>query len=82
MGVLLILGACLHGPLSSGLSFAKIIEPKSAVQVLRKDLIGHRTDLLESVYYPVNRFELSFYRNNVIHLFVPEGKIDFCEIEI
>ncbi|KAJ3412640.1 hypothetical protein HDV05_000451 [Chytridiales sp. JEL 0842] len=43
-----------------------------AVQVLR-DLVGERRDLLEKVYYPVKRFELSFYRNQVIHLFVEEA---------
>ncbi|KAJ3104187.1 hypothetical protein HDU97_009442 [Phlyctochytrium planicorne] len=43
-----------------------------AIQVLR-DLIGQRQDLLEPVYYPVKRFELSFYRNQVIHLFINEA---------
>ncbi|KAJ3115060.1 hypothetical protein HK098_007075, partial [Nowakowskiella sp. JEL0407] len=43
-----------------------------AIQNL-KDLVGHRMDLLESVYYPVKRFELSFYRNQVIHLFIQEA---------
>ncbi|KAI9334276.1 putative acyltransferase [Obelidium mucronatum] len=43
-----------------------------AIQVLR-DLIGQRTDLLEPVFYPVKRFELSFYRNQVIHLFITES---------
>ena len=45
-----------------------------AVQVQR-NLIGQRTDLLEPVYYPVKRVELSFYRNQVIHIFVNEGNI-------
>jgi glycerol-3-phosphate O-acyltransferase len=44
-----------------------------AAQVLRKELVGYRTDLLETVYFPVNRFELSFYRNQIIHLFVSEA---------
>ncbi|KAJ3229196.1 hypothetical protein HDU81_005563 [Chytriomyces hyalinus] len=43
-----------------------------AVQVLR-DLVGQRLDLLEPVFYPVKRFELSFYRNQVIHLFITEA---------
>ncbi|KAJ3199272.1 hypothetical protein HDU82_000582 [Entophlyctis luteolus] len=43
-----------------------------AVQVLR-DLIGQRNDLLEPVFYPAKRFELSFYRNQVIHLFITEA---------
>ncbi|KAJ3083787.1 hypothetical protein HK102_000908, partial [Quaeritorhiza haematococci] len=45
-----------------------------AVQVLR-DLIGTRLDLLEPVFYPVKRFELSFYRNQAIHLFISEAII-------
>ncbi|RKO99400.1 hypothetical protein CXG81DRAFT_14564, partial [Caulochytrium protostelioides] len=45
-----------------------------AVHVLG-DLIGRRTDLLEYVYYPLKRFELSFYRNNVIHLFIAEAVV-------
>ncbi|KAI8621112.1 acyltransferase-domain-containing protein [Chytriomyces sp. MP71] len=43
-----------------------------AVQVLR-DLVGQRSDLLEPVFYPAKRFELSFYRNQVIHLFITEA---------
>jgi glycerol-3-phosphate O-acyltransferase len=38
-----------------------------------KDLIGLRFDILETVYYPLKRFELSYYRNQVIHLFVSES---------
>ncbi|KAJ1568215.1 hypothetical protein HK096_007226, partial [Nowakowskiella sp. JEL0078] len=49
-----------------------IVIVERAIQNL-KDLVGHRTDLLESVYYPVKRFELSFYRNQVIHLFIQEA---------
>ncbi|KAI9350608.1 acyltransferase-domain-containing protein [Zopfochytrium polystomum] len=43
-----------------------------AIQVL-KDSIGQRNDLLEPVYYPLKRFELCFYRNQVIHLFINEA---------
>ncbi|KAJ3150380.1 hypothetical protein HDU89_003160 [Geranomyces variabilis] len=52
------------------MSTAAIVE--RAVQQM-KDLIGKRTDLLEPVYYPLKRFELSFYRNQVIHLFLSEA---------
>ncbi|KAI8824355.1 acyltransferase-domain-containing protein [Fimicolochytrium jonesii] len=52
------------------MSTAAIVE--RAVQQMR-DLIGQRTDLLEPVYYPLKRFELSFYRNQVIHLFLAES---------
>lgn len=36
----------------------------SALFVL-KDLVGEQRDLIESTYYPISRFELSFYRNQV-----------------
>ncbi|KAI8909284.1 hypothetical protein DFJ77DRAFT_512992 [Powellomyces hirtus] len=52
------------------MSTSAIVE--RAVQQM-KDLIGKRTDLLEPVYYPLKRFELSFYRNQVIHLFLSEA---------
>ncbi|GAA6042860.1 hypothetical protein JCM8097_007194 [Rhodosporidiobolus ruineniae] len=38
-----------------------------------KSLIGVQKDLIEPTYFPLNRFELSFYRNQVIHLFVEEA---------
>ena len=38
-----------------------------------RDLVSVRTDLLEPVFYPKKRFELSLYRNQVIHLFISEG---------
>ncbi|CDR42043.1 RHTO0S06e09098g1_1 [Rhodotorula toruloides] len=40
-----------------------------------KDLIGEQTDLIESTYYPISRFELSFWRNQTIHLFVEEAML-------
>ncbi|BGP40730.1 hypothetical protein JCM10450v2_004726 [Rhodotorula kratochvilovae] len=43
-----------------------------------KDLIGEQTDLIESTFYPRSRFELSFYRNQVIHLFVEEAMLCAC----
>lgn len=54
----------------SGRSSTEVLVDR-AVGVLR-DLVGKRFDILESVYYPLRRFELSYYRNQVIHLFVPE----------
>ncbi|KND00860.1 uncharacterized protein SPPG_03964 [Spizellomyces punctatus DAOM BR117] len=53
-----------------GMSTAAIVE--RAIQQM-KDLVGQRTDLLEPVYYPMKRFELSFYRNQVIHMFLSEA---------
>ena len=50
--------------------------------MLRKDLIDCRNDLLESIYFPVNRFELSYYRNQVIHLFVSEGTFHDVMIQL
>ena len=47
---------------------------RSALLVL-KDLIGQHKDLIEPTFYPSNRFELSFYRNQVIHLFVSEAML-------
>ncbi|CAG8507080.1 11866_t:CDS:10 [Ambispora leptoticha] len=38
-----------------------------------KDLIKERKSLLEPVFYAEKRFELSFYRNQVMHLFVSEA---------
>lgn len=49
-------------------------------RVLRvlKDLIGERRGLLEPVYYPLRRFELSYYRNQLIHLYVHEAIVTCC----
>ncbi|KAI9592107.1 acyltransferase-domain-containing protein [Syncephalis fuscata] len=45
-----------------------------AVQVMR-ELISVRKDkdILEPIFYTQQRFELSFFRNQVIHLFIPEA---------
>ncbi|CAG8445599.1 13588_t:CDS:10 [Dentiscutata erythropus] len=55
-----------------GMSTAEIVD--RAIAVL-KDLIVERKDLLEPVFYAEKRFELSFYRNQVMHLFVSEAII-------
>lgn len=44
----------------------------SALGVL-KDLVALQKNLLEPVFYAVKRFELSFYRNQLIHLFIHEA---------
>src|SRR5690606_35986606 len=36
------------------------------------DLVGRDDDLAEVTFYPKDRFQLSFYRNMVIHLFISE----------
>jgi len=37
------------------------------------NLIGKQKNVLEPVFVPAKRFELSFYRNQIVHLFVNEG---------
>lgn len=43
--------------------------------VLGKDLVGLVEGLPEPTYYAVDRFQLSFYRNMTIHLFVTESLV-------
>ncbi|CCF40264.1 acyltransferase [Colletotrichum higginsianum] len=43
------------------------------LDVLGKDLVGVVKDLPEPTYYAVDRFQLSFYRNMTIHLFISEA---------
>lgn len=43
--------------------------------VVLKDLVGQHRDLIEPTFYPISRFELSFYRNQVMHLFVQEAML-------
>ncbi|KAI8071456.1 hypothetical protein BC940DRAFT_294491 [Gongronella butleri] len=42
---------------------------------IHKDLIGEHKgkDILEPTFYGINSFELSYYRNQVIHMFVEEA---------
>ncbi|RAL65577.1 hypothetical protein DID88_005249 [Monilinia fructigena] len=44
-----------------------------ALEVLGKDLVGEVDGLAEETYYAVDRFQLSFYRNMTIHLFISEA---------
>ncbi|RUS24821.1 hypothetical protein BC938DRAFT_473025 [Jimgerdemannia flammicorona] len=43
--------------------------------VILKDVVGERKEkeVIEPTFYGVKRFELSFYRNQVIHLFIEEA---------
>ncbi|KAI8886316.1 putative acyltransferase [Backusella circina FSU 941] len=43
--------------------------------LIHKDLIGERKekDIIEPTFYPIAPFELSYYRNQVIHLFIEEA---------
>jgi len=56
-----------------GAPIASVIE--RAIEVLGKDLVGKVDDLAEPVYFAVDRFQLSFYRNMTIHLFILEALV-------
>lgn len=45
------------------------------LEVLGKDLVGVVDGLAEPTYYAVDRFQLSFYRNMTIHLFIYEALV-------
>lgn len=45
------------------------------LEVLGKDLVGVIHDVAEPTYYAVDRFQLSFYRNMTIHLFIYEALV-------
>jgi glycerol-3-phosphate O-acyltransferase len=45
------------------------------LEVLGKDLVGLVEGLPEPTYYAVDRFQLSFYRNMTIHLFITESLV-------
>lgn len=45
------------------------------LDVLGKDLVGVLEDVAEPTYYAVDRFQLSFYRNMTIHLFITEALV-------
>ncbi|KAJ4300602.1 hypothetical protein N0V88_003281 [Collariella sp. IMI 366227] len=45
------------------------------LEVLGKDLVGVIDGLAEPTYYAVDRFQLSFYRNMTIHLFISEALV-------
>ncbi|KAI1814386.1 glycerol-3-phosphate acyltransferase [Poronia punctata] len=45
------------------------------LEVLGKDLVGEVQELAEPTYYAVDRFQLSFYRNMTIHLFISEALV-------
>lgn len=45
------------------------------LDVLGKELVGEVRGLPEPTYYAVDRFQLSFYRNMTIHLFISEALV-------
>ncbi|KAK1145978.1 hypothetical protein N8T08_003626 [Aspergillus melleus] len=46
-----------------------------AIEVLGHQIVGEIDGLVEPTYYAVDRFQLSFYRNMTIHLFITEALV-------
>ncbi|KAL0095889.1 acyltransferase [Phycomyces blakesleeanus] len=61
-----------HVAESHGMSTSQIVD---RALTIHKDLVGERKgkDILEPTFYGINPFELSYYRNQVIHMFVEEA---------
>ncbi|KAH0340776.1 acyltransferase-domain-containing protein, partial [Aureobasidium melanogenum] len=57
----------------SGLPTTVVVE--RALEVLGPNLVGEYKNLPEKTYYAADRFQLSFYRNMTIHLFVSEALV-------
>ncbi|ESZ95389.1 glycerol-3-phosphate acyltransferase [Sclerotinia borealis F-4128] len=57
----------------AGATTSAVVE--RALEVLGKDLVGRVDGLAEETYYAVDRFQLSFYRNMTIHLFISEALV-------
>ncbi|KAI5242997.1 acyltransferase [Aureobasidium subglaciale] len=57
----------------SGLPTSVVVE--RALEVLGQNLVGEYKNLPEKTYYAADRFQLSFYRNMTIHLFVSEALV-------
>ncbi len=57
----------------AGLSTETVVD--RALEVLGPKLVGRVGGLPEDTFYAEDRFQLSFYRNMTIHLFVPEALI-------
>ena len=45
------------------------------LEVLGKGLVGEEPGIIEPTFFPVDRFQLSFYRNMTIHLFIAEALV-------
>ncbi|KAL8738154.1 MAG: hypothetical protein Q9181_001012 [Wetmoreana brouardii] len=57
----------------AGAATSTIIE--RGLDVLGPELVGTIDNLPETTYYAVDRFQLSFYRNMTIHLFISEALV-------
>lgn len=55
----------------AGLPSSSVVD--RTLEVLGPQLVGVQKGLVEDTYYAVDRFQLSFYRNMTIHLFVSEA---------
>jgi 1-acyl-sn-glycerol-3-phosphate acyltransferase len=56
-----------------GLSTKAVVD--RALEVLGPKLVGRVDGLAEETFYAVDRFQLSFYRNMTIHLFISEALV-------
>ncbi|KAM5476135.1 hypothetical protein MauCBS54593_000820 [Microsporum audouinii] len=52
---------------------AQVVE--RALEVLGPKLVGRTAGLAEETFHVIDRFQLSFYRNMTIHLFIPEALV-------
>ncbi|PPJ56632.1 hypothetical protein CBER1_01802 [Cercospora berteroae] len=57
----------------AGISTEQVVD--KALEVLGPKLVGRVEDLLEEMYYAEDRFQLSFYRNMTIHLFISQALV-------
>eukprot|EP00835_Amoeboradix_gromovi_P000602 NODE_22_length_38364_cov_0.248661.p5 type:complete len:623 gc:universal NODE_22_length_38364_cov_0.248661:15996-17864(+) len=48
---------------------------KDSLNILKNTLVKEKHGLLEQIYYTDRRYELSYYRNQLIHLFVNESLV-------
>lgn len=57
----------------AGTSTEQVVD--KALEVLGPKLVGRVEDLPEEMYYAEDRFQLSFYRNMTIHLFISQALV-------
>lgn len=57
----------------AGISTEQVVD--KALEVLGPKLVGRVEDLPEEMYYAEDRFQLSFYRNMTIHLFISQALV-------
>lgn len=57
----------------AGIPAATVVE--RTLEVLGPNLVGVQRDLVEETYFAVDTFQLSFYRNMTIHLFINQALV-------